>query len=75
MKIIINRISQMALAGIVIFGLVAELGAKDKLDILKLRQGYLFKEFNPVLDQTYVFHTNNNIWMGRDSYVNTGHQT
>ena len=75
MKIIINRISQMALAGIVMFGLVAELGAKDKLDILKLRQGYLFKEFNPVLDQTYVFHTNNNLWMGWDSYGNTGDQT
>jgi hypothetical protein len=51
MKIVINRISRMALAGMVMFGLVAELGAKDKLDILKLRQGYLFKEFNPVLDQ------------------------
>ena len=54
MKIVINRISRMALAGMVMFGLVAELGAKDKLDILKLRQGYLFKEFHPVLDQTYV---------------------
>ena len=75
MKIAINRISRMAIAGIVMFGLVAELGAKDKLDILKLRQGYLFKEFNPVLDQTYVFHTNNNLWMGWDSYGNTGDQT
>ncbi|SUZ93209.1 uncharacterized protein METZ01_LOCUS46063, partial [marine metagenome] len=75
MKIAINRISRMAIAGIVMFGLVAELGAKDKLDILKLRQGYLFKEFHPVLDQTYVFHTNNNLWMGWDSYGNTGDQT
>ena len=75
MKIVINRISRMALAGMVMFGLVAELGAKDKLDILKLRQGYLFKEFHPVLDQTYVFHTNNNLWMGWDSYGNTGEQT
>jgi len=45
MKIAINRISRMAIAGIVMFGLVAELGAKERLDILRLRQGYLFKEF------------------------------
>jgi hypothetical protein len=75
MKKTMNQISQIAIAGILMFGFVAELGAKDKLDILKLRQGMFYKEFSPVLDQTYVFHTNNNLWMGWDSYGNTGDQT
>ena len=27
------------------------------------------------IDQTYVYHTNGNLWMGWDSYGNTGDQT
>lgn len=69
------RISRVAMAGILLLGLVAELGAKDKLDVLRLRQGLLYREFSPALAQTYVYHTNNNLWMGWDSYGNTGDQT
>ena len=46
--------------------------AKDKLDILDNRAG---KMMGPALDQTYVYHTNGNLWMGWDSYGNTGDQT
>ena len=46
--------------------------AKDKLDILDNRAG---KMMAPALDQTYVYHTNGNLWMGWDSYGNTGDQT
>ncbi len=75
MKIMLNKISRVALTGILMLVLVADLGAKDKLDVLNLKQGRVAKQFSPTLEQTYVFHTNNNLWMGWDSYGNTGDQT
>ena len=58
----------------VALSLMSGLVAKDKLDIMNMdkRAG---KMMAPALDQTYVYHTNNNMWMGWDSYGNTGDQT
>jgi hypothetical protein len=33
------------------------------------------RTFMPVADQTWVYHTNGDLWMGWDSYGNTGDQT
>lgn len=48
------------------------ISAKDKMDIMNGRKA---KMSAAALDQTYVYHTNGNLWMGWDSYGNTGDQT
>ncbi|MCH8069231.1 MAG: hypothetical protein IID16_08220, partial [Candidatus Marinimicrobia bacterium] len=68
-----NRRKPVALWAMVgLFALSTGLIAKDKLDIAKQR---LNKPFMPALAQTYVYHTNGALWMGWDSYGNTGDQT
>lgn len=68
-----NRRKLVALWAMVgLFALSTGLIAKDKLDIAKQR---LNKPFMPALAQTYVYHTNGALWMGWDSYGNTGDQT
>ena len=63
----------------VALAMMSGLVAKDKLDIMNLdrRAGRMIagRMMAPALDQTYVYHTNNNMWMGWDSYGNTGDQT
>ena len=58
----------------VALAMMSGLVAKDKLDIMNLdrRAGRMMAS---ALDQTYVYHTNGNLWMGWDSYGNTGDQT
>lgn len=66
-----RRISTTLLTAIMV-AMVTGLVAKDKLDIAKMR---LNRTYTPALDQTYVYHTNNAMWMGWDSYGNVGDQT
>ena len=56
----------------VALAMMSGLVAKDKLDIMDRRA---VKMAAPALDQTYVYHTNGAMWMGWDSYGNTGDQT
>ncbi len=67
-------IFKTALTGIIICGLIGPVTAKDRLDVLD-RSRVAGKTFSPVADQTYVYHTNGDLWMGWDSYGNTGDQT
>jgi len=62
------------LAGVVICGLATNLMAKDILDILD-KQNIHGRKFMRAASQTYVYHTNGDLWMGWDSYGNTGDQT
>ncbi|MBH10375.1 MAG: hypothetical protein CMG74_08525 [Candidatus Marinimicrobia bacterium] len=62
------------LTGIVICGLIGSVIAKDRLDVLD-RSRVAGKTLSPASGQTYVYHTNGNLWMGWDSYGNTGDQT
>mgnify|MGYP003951119097 FL=1 len=63
------------LAGIVICGLASNIMAKDILDILGKTSPVGRKFMRSSVDQTYVYHTNGDLWMGWDSYGNTGDQT
>ena len=69
-----KRIFKTVLTGIVICGLFTTVMAKDILDVLD-RSRVAARIFSPVADQTYVYHTNGDLWMGWDSYGNTGDQT
>jgi len=62
------------LTGVVICGLATNLMAKDILDILD-KQNIHGRKFMRAASQTYVYHTNGDLWMGWDSYGNTGDQT
>ena len=69
-----KRIFKIVLTGIMICGLFTTAMAKDILDVLD-RSRIAGRTFSPVADQTYVYHTNGDLWMGWDSYGNTGDQT
>ena len=62
------------LAGVVICGLATNLMAKDILDVLD-KQNIHGRILMRAASQTYVYHTNGDLWMGWDSYGNTGDQT
>ncbi|MEC9456558.1 MAG: hypothetical protein VX537_03950, partial [Candidatus Neomarinimicrobiota bacterium] len=67
-------IFKTVLTGFIICGLFGPVTAKDRLDVLD-RSRVAGKTFSPVSGQTYVYHTNGDLWMGWDSYGNTGDQT
>ena len=69
-----KRIFKIVLTGSMICGLFTTAMAKDILDVLD-RSRFAGRTFSPVADQTYVYHTNGDLWMGWDSYGNTGDQT
>ena len=69
-----KRIFKIVLTGIMICGLFTTAVAKDILDVLD-RSRVANRTFSPVADQTWVYHTNGDLWMGWDSYGNTGDQT
>ena len=70
----IKNIFKTVLTGVMICGLTTILVAKDALDVLD-KSRVAGRIFMPVADQTYVYHTNGDLWMGWDSYGNTGDQT
>lgn len=72
MKLKINY--KAILAGVVICGLATNLMAKDILDILD-KQNIHGRTLMRAANQTWVYHTNGDLWMGWDSYGNTGDQT
>ncbi len=69
-----KNIFKTVLTGIMICGLTTILVAKDPLDVLD-KSRIAGRTFMPVADQTWVYHTNGDLWMGWDSYGNTGDQT
>ena len=69
-----KRIFNTVLTGIMIWGLATTVMAKDRLDVLD-RSRIAGRTLSPVAGQTYVYHTNGDLWMGWDSYGNTGDQT
>jgi len=69
-----KRIFNPVLTGIMILGLTTTVMAKDRLDVLD-RSRIAGRTLSPVAGQTYVYHTNGDLWMGWDSYGNTGDQT
>ena len=69
-----KRIFNIVLTGIMIWGLATTVMAKDRLDVLD-RSRIAGRTLSPVAGQTYVYHTNGALWMGWDSYGNTGDQT
>jgi len=69
-----KRIFNTVLTGIMIWGLTTTVMAKDRLDVLD-RSRIAGRTLSPVAGQTYVYHTNGDLWMGWDSYGNTGDQT
>ena len=69
-----KRIFNTVLTGIMIWGLATTVMAKDRLDVLD-RSRIAGRTLSPVFGQTYVYHTNGALWMGWDSYGNTGDQT
>ena len=69
-----KRIFNTVLTGIMIWGLATTGMAKDRLDVLD-RSRIAGRTLSPVFGQTYVYHTNGALWMGWDSYGNTGDQT
>ena len=62
------------LAGVVICGLATNIMAKDIRDVLD-KQNIHGRTLMRVASQTWVYHTNGDLWMGWDSYGNTGDQT
>ena len=62
------------LTGIMVCGLATNLMAKDMLDVLD-KTRVSGRTFMAVGSQTFVYHTNGALWMGWDSYGNTGDQT
>ena len=69
-----KRIFNTVLTGIMIWGLATTGMAKDRLVVLD-RSRIAGRSLSPVAGQTYVYHTNGALWMGWDSYGNTGDQT
>mgnify|MGYP000117822843 CR=1 FL=1 len=69
-----NKTFKAILAGVVTCGVFTTLMAKDPLDVLD-KSRIAGRSFMPVGEQTYVYHTNGALWMGWDSYGNTGDQT
>ena len=69
-----KRIFNTVLTGIMLWGLATTVMAKDRLDVLD-RSRIAGRTLSPVFGQTYVYHTNGDLWMGWDSYGNTGDQT
>ncbi|MBT6981484.1 MAG: hypothetical protein HOA05_04505 [Candidatus Marinimicrobia bacterium] len=69
-----KRIFNTVLTGIMLWGLATTVMAKDRLDVLD-RSRIAGRTLSPVAGQTYVYHTNGALWMGWDSYGNTGDQT
>lgn len=62
------------LAGVVICGLATNIIAKDIRDVLD-KENIHGRTLMRAASQTYVYHTNGALWMGWDSYGNTGDQT
>lgn len=62
----------LAIGASLILTLVSFVDASDKYDLQK--RG-LVSTYGPADLQTYVYHTNNAMWMGWDSYGNVGDQT
>ncbi|MEE2877189.1 MAG: hypothetical protein VX822_05375 [Candidatus Neomarinimicrobiota bacterium] len=70
-KTIHRQIARASAATMILF-LAVTVEASDKYDLQK--RG-LAHTFGPAAAQTYVYHTNGALWMGWDSYGNTGDQT
>ena len=70
-KTIYRQIARASAATMILF-LAVTVEASDKYDLQK--RG-LAHTFGPAAAQTYVYHTNGALWMGWDSYGNTGDQT
>lgn len=62
------------LTGVVICGLATNIIAKDIRDVLD-KQNIQGRTLMRAASQTWVYHTNGDLWMGWDSYGNTGDQT
>ena len=62
----------LTIGAFLVLNLVSFVDASDKYDLQK--RG-LIRTYGPAVDQTYVYHTNNAMWMGWDSYGNVGDQT
>ena len=70
-KTVFNIVLTVAL----VCGIVSTSMAKDILDILGKPNPAGRTFMRSSVDQTYVYHTNGALWMGWDSYGNTGDQT
>ena len=70
-KTVFNLVLTVAL----VCGIVSTSMAKDILDILGKPNPAGRTFMRSSVDQTYVYHTNGALWMGWDSYGNTGDQT
>jgi len=57
-----------------LWGLATTVIAKDRLDVLD-RSRIAGRTLSPASGQTYVYHTNGDLWIGWDSYGNAGDQT
>ena len=70
-----KTIFNIFLTGSLVCGLVSTAVAKDILDVLGNTSPVGRTFMRSSVDQTYVYHTNGALWMGWDSYGNTGDQT
>ena len=70
-KTVFNIVLTVAL----VCGIVSTSMAKDILDVLGKPNPVGRTFMRSSVDQTYVYHTNGTLWMGWDSYGNTGDQT
>ncbi len=70
-----KTVFNIVLTGSLVCGLVSTAVAKDILDVLGNTSPVGRAFMRSSVDQTYVYHTNGAMWMGWDSYGNTGDQT
>ena len=70
-----KTVFNIILTGSLVCGLVSTAVAKDILDVLGTTSPMGRTFMRSSVDQTYVYHTNGAMWMGWDSYGNTGDQT
>ena len=70
-----KTVFNIVLTGSLVCGLVSTAVAKDILDVLGNTSPVGRTFMRSSVDQTYVYHTNGAMWMGWDSYGNTGDQT
>ena len=70
-----KTVFNIVLTGSLVCGLVSTAVAKDILDVLGNTSPMGRTFMRSSVDQTYVYHTNGAMWMGWDSYGNTGDQT
>ncbi len=54
---------------------LASFAVASEKDKYEMQKRGLVNTYGPAVEQTYVYHTNNAMWMGGDSYGNTGDQT